>query len=810
MKLQRFLLLLICTLLLLGFSGVEESKAQNLLLKGSVQDAKSGEPLPAANIIIKDSYTGTISNLDGQFELKLSVLPTTIIVRYIGYFSQELRIDQIQHEPIIIRMQPNVRELGEVVVTGGDPALEIMREVIRRKQIWRAELQSYTAQAYTRQRLESDSKIASITETLSEVFWDKIKGSREVITSKRQTANIGMEENFAAASFIPNFYDDNISISGFDMVGPTHPNAFNYYNFELMGIRSLDNLDVFDIKVSSKRKLQPTFEGMIAVVDSAYALIEIDLKPNDALIFPPHIQKFDLWYTQQFSNFGGDFWLPVDVRIRGDIKFGIIGLQFPEIGIQQLSRLTDYKVNVALPDSLYDPAQRRRLRVDTVSVKMDSLFLKSPMVVPLTAIEVKAYDDIDSSKTLDKAFEPKGILARFVNTNRDESNSRTRSGSSAQSSSSARLRNSFAPEYRFTRVDGPYLGGLLTTTYGRRYRLTGGLGYSFSSERLDYQAGFRYRPTKTPRMAYFIDFRSGTFKRYDSQVHSSIISSSYFISNRPDYFDYYRADQLELKAEHRLTRNRGVLGLSYLNALHTSLEKATDYSLLKKELIQRPNPSIEEGMMRSVILSYIRGDALIPFSIVGQNRLEASVEVSDEALLRSEYSFVRYSLRLDRRIPTFYKRRFLPNTLDIRVDAATSTGSLPLQRFGIVDATTSSYAAFGALKTQNAHPYEGEHHLALHWEHNFRSIPFEMMGLQWFARKGWGFVVYGSHARTFIDRDRYHQLMQRSDYTLSYFDSFHHEIGISLNGIFSLGRVNLTKRLDAPGYNLGFGIARYF
>ena len=291
MKLQRFLLLLICTLLLLGFSGVEESKAQNLLLKGRVQDAKSGEPLPAANIIIKDSYTGTISNLDGQFELKLSVLPTTIIVRYIGYFSQELRIDQIHNEPIIIRMQPNVRELGEVVVTGGDPALEIMREVIRRKQIWRAELQSYTAQAYTRQRLESDSKIASITETLSEVFWDKIKGSREVITSKRQTANIGMEENFAAASFIPNFYDDNISISGFDMVGPTHPNAFNYYNFELIGIRSLDNLDVFDIKVSSKRKLQPTFEGMIAVVDSAYALIEIDLKPNDALIFPPPIQK---------------------------------------------------------------------------------------------------------------------------------------------------------------------------------------------------------------------------------------------------------------------------------------------------------------------------------------------------------------------------------------------------------------------------------------------------------------------------------------------------------------------------------------
>jgi len=786
------------------------SYAQDLLLKGNILDSKTNEPLPAANIIIKDSYTGTISNLDGQFELRLSSLPITILVRYIGYFTQELRITEIQEEPLIIRMQPNVRELGEVVVTGGDPALEIMREVIRRKQIWRAELQSYSAQAYTRQRLESDSKIASITETLSEVFWDKTKGSREVIKSKRQTANIGMEENFAAAGFIPNFYDDNISISGFDMVGPTHPDAFKYYDFELMGLRSLDNLKVFDIKVSSKRKLQPTFEGMIAVVDSAYALLEIDLRPNDALIFPPPIQKFDLWYTQQFSNFGGDFWLPVDVRIRGDIKFGIIGLQFPEIGIQQLSRLTDYKVNAALPDSLYDPAQRRRLRVDTVSVKMDSLFLKSPMVVPLTAIEAKAYDDIDSTKTLDKAFEPKGILARFVNANRDESNGRSRSGAPATSNARPRLRNSFRPDYRFTRVDGPYLGGLVTSTYGRRYRLTSGLGYSFSSQRLDYQVGFRYRPTKTPRMSYFTDFRSGTFSRYNSQVHSSIISSSYFISNKPDYFDYYRADQLELKAEHRLPRNRGVLGLAYLNALQTSLDKVTDYSLLRKDLIQRPNPSIEDGIMRSLTFKYSRGDELIPFSIVGQNRLEASIELSDQALFNSEYSFVRYSFKIDRRIPTFYKRRFLPNTFDIRLDAATSTGSLPLQRFGIVDATTGSYAAFGSLKTQNAHPYEGEHHLALHWEHNFRSIPFELMGLPWFARKGWGFVVYGSHARTFIDSDRLNQLKQRPDYLLSYTDSFHHEIGISLNGIFSLGRVNFTKRLDAPGYNLGFGIARYF
>ncbi|MDZ7772966.1 MAG: hypothetical protein U5K31_09540 [Balneolaceae bacterium] len=51
------------------------------------------------------------------------------------------------------RLKRSVRELGRLVVTGEDPAVRIMREVIRRKQIWRANLENYQAEAYTRQVL---------------------------------------------------------------------------------------------------------------------------------------------------------------------------------------------------------------------------------------------------------------------------------------------------------------------------------------------------------------------------------------------------------------------------------------------------------------------------------------------------------------------------------------------------------------------------------------------------------------------------------------------------------------------------------
>ncbi|HBQ58055.1 MAG TPA: hypothetical protein DD671_00055, partial [Balneolaceae bacterium] len=146
-------------------------------------------------------------------------------------------------------------------------------------------------------------------------------------------------------SYLPNFYDDNLDIAGFNMVGVTHPDALKFYNFSLEDIQSLDGQVVYELSVSSDRKLQPLFEGTIFVLGEEYAVLEMDLKPNSVVQFPPPVQDFDLSYKQQFSNFGGEFWLPVDVRIEGLVEIGVVGLRFPPIGFRQVARLSDYEVN---------------------------------------------------------------------------------------------------------------------------------------------------------------------------------------------------------------------------------------------------------------------------------------------------------------------------------------------------------------------------------------------------------------------------------------------------------------------------------
>lgn len=373
------------------------SQAQNVI-SGKVVDAQTLEPLAAAHIIIKDTYKGTIANADGEFTLSVSEFPSTIVVRYLGYKTNEITIQEGHQDPLDFLMEEAFLEMQEITVTGEDPAISIMKEVIRRKQIWRENLKNYTVDAYSRQQLKTDTSIVSITESISQAYWDKELGNREILKSRRQTANIEGSDNFAGVSYLPNFYDDNLEIVEFDVVGVTHPRALSFYNFELVNFTKIDDKVIFEIDVTSKRKLQPLFEGTIFVQDEDYALVSVRLRPNSVIVFPPPVQEFNMYYEQQFSNFGGDYWLPVDFRMEGTVEVGVPGLRFPPIGFKQVSKLNDYKVNTDIPDSIF--TDQNWFSVDSTTIdKTDSLFTATVDVVPLSKVELEAYDTLDSTAT---------------------------------------------------------------------------------------------------------------------------------------------------------------------------------------------------------------------------------------------------------------------------------------------------------------------------------------------------------------------------------------------------------------------------
>jgi len=198
-------------LMLVYFSAVN---AQSII-NGMILDAKTRRPLPAANIQISGTYRGAIANQDGFFILTIRRPQADLLISYIGYESETVRVTQRDAgRELKIFLTPIILEGETITVIAEDPGMRIMREVIKRKLVWRDSLETYRAKAYSRVVIENDSGIVSLAESTSETFWDKERGSREVIKTKEQSNNLQENFNIAFASYIPNFYDDDIHIAG--------------------------------------------------------------------------------------------------------------------------------------------------------------------------------------------------------------------------------------------------------------------------------------------------------------------------------------------------------------------------------------------------------------------------------------------------------------------------------------------------------------------------------------------------------------------------------------------------------------------
>ena len=792
--------LFIILLISIGLTHIAEAQ---LTISGKVTDSKTGAPLPAANILIKGTYLGTITNNQGIYTLTVDTLPAEVIFRYIGYQSQIITVNASTPQNIDIRLRPVTLKMNEVVVTGEDPAIDIMRKVIEHKQQWMKKLNTYRADAYTRQVLANDTGIVSITESVSKAFWDKKQGHREVIISKRQTSNVKQSQNFAATRYVPNFYDDNIKIAGYEMVGPTNPKALDYYNFKLAGYQYQDNKLIYDIAVTSKRKLQPTFRGTLKVMNKTYAMIAVNLKPGRSVFFPTPVKDVNLHYKQQFYNYGKDFWLPVDMRVDGSVKIAMIGLNFPVIKFHQISRLTNYQVNVPLPDSLYQ--KKKVLYVDSLTVNNQRIFEQQKQVVPLSSGESKAYNHIDSTDTFGKAFKPKGFLARYVEM---ESNGGSTGSGRSDTTALGKLTRGFSPELWYNRVDGGHLGLKIKRALGKRmsYHISG--GYNIAARRYSYGGGATFKWGKKNNGFVDLNYHTGTVTRYKSDLYDMTENSLLPLLGHYDYYDYFWNDGFTGGIGYHFKKINSTFKVDYNDDHQTSLSAITNYDLLGKDYVQRMNPPIEEGWLRSLSFTYTYGGKFIPFSPVGQHHITLKVEHSMPGILNSDYDFTKYQFSIDWRFKTFFKRRLLPNVLDLRLVGGTYSGRLPLQKFGIIDASLGGYTPFGSFKTQRSNPFEGTSYLGFYWEHNFRTIPFEWMGLHELAQKGWGIILFGADGRTWIHQYRLKEL--EKVYQPKYKDGFYHEIGISLNGIMGVLRLDFAKRIGERGYSFGVGVARVF
>lgn len=95
---------------------------QNGVVKGKIADARTQETLIGAAVMVKElPGVGTISNIDGEYDLSLPAGKYTVVASYVAYATLEITNVEIKSGVTIsldIDMKEDLQELQEVIVVG--------------------------------------------------------------------------------------------------------------------------------------------------------------------------------------------------------------------------------------------------------------------------------------------------------------------------------------------------------------------------------------------------------------------------------------------------------------------------------------------------------------------------------------------------------------------------------------------------------------------------------------------------------------------------------------------------------------------
>ena len=101
-----FLMLLVPSLVL----------AQDRTVSGTVLSGEDNSPLPGVNIQVKGTTTGTQTDFEGKYQLKVNSSDAVLVFSFVGFEPKEIVVGNQSN--LIVTLAPDVKTLSEVVVVG--------------------------------------------------------------------------------------------------------------------------------------------------------------------------------------------------------------------------------------------------------------------------------------------------------------------------------------------------------------------------------------------------------------------------------------------------------------------------------------------------------------------------------------------------------------------------------------------------------------------------------------------------------------------------------------------------------------------
>lgn len=321
-------------------------------VKGKVT-TENEESLSYATIFVKQTGSGAVSGLNGEYEIALPPGVYDLTFQYLGYeaINRQVQVEDGWVE-LNIALKSQAIVLQNIIITAQneDPAYTIMRKAIAKAKYHTQQIDNYTAKVYikgkgklkdypwiAKKALEKEGITKDrlfISESVSEIIYTRPNKFEEKVIAVYSN---GDDNNSSPNGYVfGSFYESEIA----ETISPLSPKAFSYYKFEYQGTFRDRNYQVSKIKVTPRSRGDNVFTGTLFIVEDWWSIHSLDLKVTKLGI------QIDV--RQIYNPIEEKAWLPVSQQFK--IEGKVFGFEFEG---EYLATVKDYKITLN-PDLILD------------------------------------------------------------------------------------------------------------------------------------------------------------------------------------------------------------------------------------------------------------------------------------------------------------------------------------------------------------------------------------------------------------------------------------------------------------------------
>lgn len=312
-----------------------ENKLDYFQVRGKVFDKATKEPLSFANISLLGKSVGTVSNEEGEFNLKIfqKNISDTLVISFIGYKNTYIPINQLSVLMNRIYLEEDQYQIQEVVIRTNEPQ-EILQEAIEKIRD-NYYTDPYYITSFYREIVTNKDQLAAITEAVLEVYkspyWGLFSDQIKMIKSRKNeyysaedTVSLKLKGGLYASLYLDMIKNPSIFLN---------EDFFHNFTYNIADIVKFDNSTAYLINFKPRVFLQEeTFEGNIYIHTDNLAIVAIEFKIDEDAIdkignnlvvkksFGTRVRPTSAKYFINYRKINGKYFLNL---VRGELEFKV-------------------------------------------------------------------------------------------------------------------------------------------------------------------------------------------------------------------------------------------------------------------------------------------------------------------------------------------------------------------------------------------------------------------------------------------------------------------------------------------------------